>query len=89
MPEHGEAIERALESGVTLVEDAVYVRWMASRSKQRRGDLEGARALAAATRRMIVDYGAGISSAEERERYETRVRENAGVLALARELGVG
>ncbi len=79
---HGHAMEQGFASGVALVEEAIYVRWMVILMRRMSNEHEGAAALLRETRAMIADYAALIDEPALRNSYLTRVRENAEVLKL-------
>jgi hypothetical protein len=83
---HGRAIEALLAQNVALVEDAVYVRQIAAEASLAEGNRERAKARLDEARSLVDAYAAQIDDAGERERYLTRVRENARVIELDREL---
>jgi hypothetical protein len=84
---HGRALESLLaEADVTLVEDAVYVRQIAAEASLVEGNRERARSRLAEARALVDAYAVQIPDAKERERFFTRIRENARVLELEREI---
>jgi hypothetical protein len=83
---HGRALEALLAQNVALVEDAVYARQIATEASLAQGDRDRARTRLREARALVDAYAAQIGDAAERERYLTRVRENARVLELEREI---
>jgi len=84
---HGRALESLLDDKeVTLVEDAVYVRQIAAEASLAEGDRDRARIRLAEARALVDAYASQIIDRLERDRFLQKVRENARVIELEREI---
>jgi len=86
---HAQFIESCLEEGVAFVEEAVYVRQIVAEYRLAIGDRQGAIDMTREAERMIRDYAAQLEDPKRVAQYLEDVPENARVLELARELGLG
>jgi len=84
---HGRALESLLDDKeVTLVEDAVYVRQIAAEASLAERNRDRARIRLAEARALVDAYASQIIDRLERDRFLQKVRENARVIELEREI---